>query len=285
MVGSQCWFFKGKNPKSEDRQMATRSNLSTKILESMEAWGSSEHDPASISEIAGELEVEGMEVFNALNKLEDAGKVTGIGRGLDSKWFLGKAEEAQEQTPTPAQRVKRRRRTKAEMAEAEAEAKNRTAYSANVAESQDGDMQHATPRVISAETPVIAENGETVTVPVDWDDDSKGRRELDSDKGERIISEDDMTELLKRVRERLRNEKPLTTDQWAEVVTQTVFDDFQVTRHEPKNGPALEVEIPPLPAGVHPHTWELAHQGNTEGARNFHLRQAKKQEEEYAARS
>lgn len=287
--------------------MATRSNLSTKILESLEAWNSSEHDPASIAEIAGELEVEGMEVFNALNKLEDAGKVTGIGRGLDSKWFLGKAEEAQEQTFTPAQRVKRKRRTKAEMAAAEAEAKNRTAYAANVAESQDGDMQHATPRVLDepkngtpvpraeftsegvkplpAVTPVIAENGETVTVPVDYDDPSKGRRELDADKGERIISEDDMKELLKRVRERLRNEKPLTTDQWAEVVTQTVFDDFQVTLHEPKNGPELDVEIPPLPAGVHPHTWELAHQGNTEGARNFHLRQAKKQEEEYAARS
>lgn len=288
--------------------MATRSNLSTKILESLEAWNSSEHDPASIAEIAGELEVEGMEVFNALNKLEDAGKVTGIGRGLDSKWFLGKAEETAP-VPTPAQRVKRKRRTKAEIEAARAEERERLTYATRVAESQEPGAQHLHPmqdarpepkngtpvpraeftsegvKPLPAVTPVIAENGETVTVPVDYDDPSKGRRELDADKGERIISEDDMTELLKRVRARLKNEKPLTTDQWAEVVTQTVFDDFSVTLHEPKNGPALEVEIPPLPAGVHPHTWELAHQGNTEGARNFHLRQAKKQEEEYAARS
>lgn len=267
--------------------MATRSNLSTKILESLEAWKSSEHDPASIAEIAGELEVEGMEVFNTLNKLEDAGKVTGIGRGLDSKWFLGKAEETTAPVPTPAERVKRKRRTKAEMEAARAEERERLTYATRVAESQEPGSQHLHPMedarpVIPAESPVVAENGETVTVPVDWDDESKGRRELDADKGERIISEDDMTELLKRVRARLKDEKPLTTDQWAEVVTQSVFDDFSVTLHEPKNGPALEVEIPPLPAGVHPHTWELAHQGNTEGARRFALRQAKKQEEEYA---
>lgn len=292
--------------------MATRSNLSTKILESLEAWKSSEHDPASIAEIAGELEVEGMEVFNTLNKLEDAGKVTGIGRGLDSKWFLGKAEETTAPVPTPAERVKRKRRTKAEMETARAEERKRLEYATRVSQSQEPGSQHlhpmedarpeepfysegalkdldtmakGEPPVIPAETPVVAENGEKVTVPVDWDDESKGRRELDADKGERIISEDDMTELLKRVRARLKDEKPLTSDQWAEVVTQSVFDDFSVTLHEPKNGPALEVEIPPLPAGVHPHTWELAHQGNTEGARRFAMRQAKKQEEEYAAQS
>jgi hypothetical protein len=144
-------------------------------------------------------------------------------------------------------------------------------------------MAKGEPPVIPAETPVVAESGETVTVPVDYDDESKGRRELDASKGERIISEDDMTALLKRVRARLADEKPLNPDQWAEVVTQTVFDDFSVTLHEPKNGSALESEIPPLPAGVHPHTWELAHQGNTEGARNYHMRQAKAQEAEYLA--
>jgi hypothetical protein len=170
------------------------------------------------------------------------------------------------------------------------EARKRTAYAANVAESQDADMQHATPRVVDAppvvpaETPVIAENGETVTVPVDYADESKGRRELDASKGERILSEDDMTALLRKVRERLASEKSLNTDQWAEVVTQAALDShFGVTLHEPKNGECPGVEIPPLPEGVHPHTWELAHDGNTQGARDYHMRQAKAQEAAYAA--
>lgn len=164
------------------------------------------------------------------------------------------------------------------------ENRKRLEYAANVAESQDMDAQHATPRVIPAETPVKAENGETVTVPVDYDDESKGRRELDASKGERILSEDDMTALLRKVRERLSHEKPLNTDQWSEVVTQAVLDShFAVTLHEPKNGECPGNEIPPIPEGVHPHTWELAHDGNTQGARDYHMRQAKAQEAAYAA--
>jgi hypothetical protein len=136
--------------------------------------------------------------------------------------------------------------------------------------------------VIPAATPVIAENGETVTVPVDYDDPSKGRRELDASKGERVLCEDDMTALLRKVRERLANEKPLNTDQWAEVVTQAVLDShFAVTLHEPKNGECPGNVIPPMPEGVHPHTWEMAHDANTQAARDYWTRKATQEEVAY----
>jgi len=270
--------------------MATRSNLQTKILEALTAWDSKEKDPAKIDEIAAELEVSDTEVFNALGELEEKGKVSGKGRGLTSVWWLGSAAETP--APTPAERVKRKRRTKAEMEAARAEERKRLEYAVRAAETQDEVMSQASDViertmdpveeiVIPAETPVVAENGEKVTVPVDYDDESKGRRELDASRGERIISEDDMTALLKRVRARLADEKPLSPDQWAEVVTQTVCDDFGVTLHEPKNGDCPDNEIPPLPEGVHPHTWELAHDGNTQGARDYHMRAAERQMEEY----
>lgn len=292
--------------------MATRSNLSTKILDSMEEWGSSEHDPASIAEIAGELEVEGMEVFNALNKLEDAGKVTGIGRGLDSKWFLGKSEEIKEETPasTPADRVKRRRRTKVEMEAAKAEARERLEYNTRVAQSQEPGSQHLHPMedthpVIPAETPVIAENGETVTIPVDFDDPSKGRRELDAAKGERVLSENTYRSTSKvhflpeTTAERVAPElTELFTDapQTAEAVQalirklqsllpQEETEGFSVVFHECKNGPALDdVEIPALPAGVSPNVWELAYTANTESAREHWKNVASAEESAYANR-
>lgn len=172
------------------------------------------------------------------------------------------------------------------LSEKREEARKRLEYAADVRDTQDMDYSQGESSVIPAETPVKAQDGSTVTVPVDYDNPTAGRRELDASKGERILSEDDMTALLRKVRARLADEKPLDTAQWAEIVTQAALDShFAVTLYEPKNGPALECEIPPLPEGVNPNTWELAHQGNTESARAYHMRQAKAQEAEYAARN
>lgn len=154
--------------------------------------------------------------------------------------------------------------------------------------------------VIPAEVPVIAENGETVTVPVDYDDTSKGRRELDASKGERVIAEDTF-----RVRKDMRRERgreeyvkafAMEAPKTAEAVEalikrlqnlhngmtgESVSEGFSVEFHEPKNGECPDVEIPPLPQGVNANTWELAHTGNTEGARRYHMARAKEQEEAY----
>jgi hypothetical protein len=283
--------------------MAARSTLDNKIMDALKAWESSKDDPAKISEIAGELGAAEAEVFNALGRLEDAGKVTGNGRGLTSVWFLGKAAETATETPVKA---KRTRRTKAQMETAREEERMRREYAVRVTESTEPGSQHRHPmedarpessvvatdyvavmstegvKPLPAETPVVAENGETVTVPVDWDDPSKGRRELDASKGERVLCEDDMTALLRKVRERLANEKPLNTDQWAEVVTQAVLDShFAVTLHEPKNGECPGNVIPPMPEGVHPHTWEMAHDANTQAARDYWTRKATQEEVAY----
>lgn len=173
-------------------------------------------------------------------------------------------------------------------------ARERLEYNTRVSESTEPGAQHRHPMTdaqgepkngtpLPAVTPVKAENGETVTVPVDYDNPTAGRRELDASKGERVLSEGDMMEIIRS----LRADAPKTAEavealrdrliSAAELMA-TTAPAFTVEIHAPKNGEALDVPIPPLPAGVHPHTWELAYQGNTEGARNYHMRQAKAQE-------
>ncbi len=182
------------------------------------------------------------------------------------------------------------------------DARERLEYAADVRDTQDMDFSQGEPKngtpvpraeftsegvkVLPAETPVKAQNGENVTVPVDYDNPSAGRRELDASKGERMISEGDMMEIIRS----LRADAPKTAEavealrdkliSAAELMA-TTAPAHTVTLHEPKNGEALTVPIPPLPAGVNENTWELAHQGNTEGARRFHMRQAKAQEAAY----
>lgn len=260
--------------------MATRTNsLESKILAALTEWESSAESPATLQEVMGEFELSDKEAYDILGKLEDAGKINSDGRWLTSVWFLGKGKE---ETPAPVVKPKRTRRTKAQMEAARAEAANRTAYAANVAESQDGDMQHATPRVIAAETPVKDSQGETVTVPVDYDNPSAGRRELDASQGEKIIAEDDMRAIIRRIREEIAGNA--SDEQITALVTQEVRGEFSVTLHTPKNGECPGNEIPPLPQGVNPNTWELAHDANTESARDHWKRVAKQQAEEYAAR-
>lgn len=274
--------------------MATRTtSLESKIMQALTEWDSSAESPATLQEVMGEFGTGDKETYDALGALEDAGKVNSEGRWLTSVWFIGKAEE---KTSAPVQdKPKRTRRTKAQMQAARAEEAKRTAYAANVAESQDMDAQHATPRVVTppvepkngtpvpraeftsegvkvlpAETPVIAENGETVTVPVDENDPTAGRRELDASKGEKIIAEDDMRSLILALK---RENAELKAKQSAEIPKSSA----ELIFHEPKNGPCPGNEIPAVPEGVHPHTWELAHDANTETARAYYMRQVEAQ--------
>lgn len=223
--------------------MATRTtSLESKIMDALKEWESSKETPATLQEVMGEFGTTDKETYDALGALEDAGKVSSEGRWLTSVWFLGSSETPEtvkEETPKP----KRKRRTKAEMAAAREEAANRTRYAANVAESQDMDAQHATPRVVTpsvvpAETPVIAQDGSTVTVPVDYDDESKGRRELDASQGERVIAEDDMRAMILELR---RENAALKAKRESETQEETATLVF----HEPKNGPCPGNEIPP----------------------------------------
>lgn len=157
---------------------------------------------------------------------------------------------------------------------------------------------------IPAVTPIMDSEGEPITVPVDYDNPEAGRRELDASKGERVLSEstyrqrESVEHAAKRENERMEyvrrvealrqsgNMSPesihaLIRELQGMVSEAPETEGFSVTFHEPKNGPALECEIPPIPAGVNPNTWELAHQGNTEGARRYHMRQAEAQEAAY----
>lgn len=212
-----------------------------------------------------------------------------------------------------------------------AEERNRLEYAANVRDTQDmdfsqgarddldvmakGEPKNGTPvpraeftregvKPLPAVTPVMDSEGEPITVPVDYDNPSAGRRELDASKGERVLSEstyrqrESVEHAAKRENERMEyvrrvealrqsgNMSPesihaLIRELQGMVSEAPETEGFSVTFHEPKNGPALECEIPPIPAGVNPNTWELAHQGNTEGARRFHMRQAEAQEAAY----
>ena len=290
--------------------MATRSNnLDSKILQALAEWESSAESPATVQEIAGEFGVSEAEAFNTLGKLEDSGKITGEGRGLTSTWWIG---EPKKETPAPVQEVKpkRKRRTKAEMEAARAEERARLEYNTRAAESQDMVMSQALTaldgilngadepladwerdamesaskgepvtvpmaEVLKAVEPVKDSQGETVTVPVDYDNPSAGRRELDASQGEKIIAEDDMRELIAR----LQRENAALKAKMSTPVQESDGNPFVVVFHEPKNGECPGNDIPPLPKGVNANVWEQAHDANTQSARDRWMREAKRQEE------
>jgi len=186
------------------------------------------------------------------------------------------------------------------------EARKRLEYATRAAETQDEVMSQAPAyfqepkhsKPLPAVEPVKDSQGATVTVPVDYDNPTAGRRELDASKGERVIGETTFRESAESIarRERARDEYMRATraeaPQSAEAVQalirrlQTLHStmtgepegaEFSVTFHEPKNGPALEREIPAMPEGVSPNVWELAFTANTESAREYWTRKAKEE--------
>lgn len=193
------------------------------------------------------------------------------------------------------------------------EERNRLEYAANARDTQDMDFSQREPKngvpvpraeftsegvkvldetpkssAIPAVTPIKDSEGENITVPVDYDNPEAGRRELDASKGERVISEDTYRVRTRTPLEALREDAPLTAEAVQAMINKlralpvmqevTESEGFSVTYHEPKNGPALEgVDIPALPAGINENTWELAHTGNTESARKWHMERAQEQ--------
>lgn len=195
------------------------------------------------NEIAGELksDITETEVFNILNTMEDAGSVSGEGRGLTSKWSIGGTVETPVQAPA---KPKRTRRTKAEMEAAREEERKRTEYNARVAETQDMDhAQSPTVQALSIELP----KDEPVTI-------------LDTPPTGTVTVMPSAASLL--------GVSPSLTIPAAPVEPvkpKTVTLEI----HEPKNGPCPGNDVPPCPEWCNPNVWELAHDANTESARAY----------------
>lgn len=99
--------------------------------------------------------------------------------------------------------------------------------------------------IAKAQQPVKAADGTNVTVPVS--EDSEERRELDASKGERLISEDLMSDVIQNLME----------ETWI-----PTFDESKIT--EDFEAPEM---LPAIPVGVSENTWFMAHCANTESAR------------------
>lgn len=249
-----------------------------KAFVTLESFGVTQDDPVSTSDFAAEMGVTDAEAFHLLDTLANAELVDAKGRGISAEWWIDVPDVSAENATSIAQEAlsgyvpePATVATKAvpSKAEKDAEARARLAYAANVAESQDGDMQHATPRVIPAETPVKAEDGSTVTIPVDFDDPSKGRRELDAAKGERVISEDTITVKATPKPERLPEIDGL--DQFIDAETGDMVYESRIV----KMGLALPEpdSIPKRLEGVNPNMWDHAHTAITQQGRDWAMRQ------------
>lgn len=272
-----------------------------KAFVTLESFGVTQDDPVSTSDFAAEMGVTDAEAFHLLDTLANAELVDAKGRGISAEWWIdvpdvsaeNAASIAQEAlsgyVPEPATVATKAVSSKAEK---DAEARARLAYAANVAESQDGDMQHATPRVIPAETPVIAADGKPVTVPVDPENNPKGaRRELDASKGERLIKEERVSDIVASIRkdapktadavqalaDKLKTLEPKRLpeidglDQFIDAETGDMVYESRIV----KMGLALPEpdSIPKRPEGVNPNMWDHAHTAITQQGRDWAMRQ------------
>lgn len=102
--------------------------------------------------------------------------------------------------------------------------------------------------VVKAVKPVKGKDGQNVTVPVS--EGSTERRELDASKGERVIAEEDMRDVIKSLK---AQPKP----------------SWQNEEHESKIEELPEVPMLCPPDGVPANIWELAYNANTEAARSY----------------
>lgn len=198
----------------------------------------------------------GGKIANAIPDVsEESAKETAYSTLMDTSFSVAEA-------PKP----KRTRRTKAQM---------------------EADKQDAAPAV----EPVKDSEGENITIPVDFDDPSKGRRELDASKGERVIGEDTYTvsemrrediALAREIKETLPAMHALhapktdvaikeLADKLAELTLETWTPTYADPKNEPYEGPE---SIPAVPAGVTENTWFMAHYADTESARAWWMSKA-----------
>ena len=265
-------------------------------------FDSSETDPVSVQEMADELDAPLSEnAFTLLETLADA-ELIEFERG---KVWISRDDVTETNAEDIAVNA-------LNGFEPKSDARKRLEYAVKVAESQDAVMSQApeftnptpvevahalaTENAVKAVTPVIAENGEKVTIPVDFDDPSKGRRELDASKGERLISEDTFKvsapKTEKAIQELADKIKELTVkpERLPEIdgLDQFIDDESGDMVYESrihKMGLALPEpdSIPERPEGVHPNTWDMAHTAITQSARDHWLKVAKAQEDAHKA--
>jgi hypothetical protein len=229
----------------------TVQSMHTRIL----SWVR-EYEGVSFQEVSEEFGITDVEANNVLVELSNDDLV----EIKDGMWIALPTEDWQQETEQD-------------------EARARLEYAVRAAETQDEVMSQS-PKVqardkdLKAAEPIQAADGTTVTVPVDFDDLSKGRRELDASKGERLLSEDTYT-----VRTVIPQPDKGLAQFKDEETGDMVFESSII-----KNGLALDEpsEIPPLPAGVNRNVWELAHSAITQTARDYWRRQATAAMEEFA---
>lgn len=243
-----------------------------KVFVTLAQFETSETDPVTVQEIAGELDAPLSE--NAFSLLEDLADAELIEFERGKVWISREnvTEHNAEDIAVNALNG----------FEPKSDARKRLEYATKVSESQDAVMSQSpehTGKVVPAVEPVKAQDGSTVTIPVDFEDPSKGRRELDAAKGERLISEDVI-----KVRE---TPKPARLpeidglDQFIDAETGDMVYESRII----KMGLALDEpeSIPERPAGVHAHVWDMAHTAITQSARDYWLARAKDQQEEHTA--
>ena len=241
------------------------------VFVTLAQFDSSETDPVSVQEMADELDAPLSEnAFTLLEDLADA-ELIEFERG---KVWISREDVTEENAEDIAVNA-------LNGFEPKSDARKRLEYAVKVAESQDMDYSQSPEHsgsVVKAETPVIAADGTPITVPVDFDDPSKGRRELDASKGERLISEETITVKATPKPERLPEIDGL--DQFIDDETGDMVYESRIV----KSGIALDEpeSVPPLPDGVNANVWDLAHTAITQSARDYWMRQVKAQQENAA---
>lgn len=249
-------------------------------------FDSSETDPVSVQEMADELDAPLSEnAFSLLENLADA-ELIEFERG--KVWI-----SREDVTETNAEDIAV---NALNGFEPKSDARKRLEYAVRVAESQDMDFsqspKHSGKTVEPAKTPVIAADGKPVTVPVDPENNPKGaRRELDASKGERLIKEEKVSDIVASI----RKDAPKTAD-----AVQALADKLKTL--EPKRLPEIDGldqfidaetgdmvyesrihkmglalpepdSIPKRPEGVNPNMWDHAHTAITQQGRDWAMRQ------------
>lgn len=258
-------------------------------------FDSSETDPVSVQEMADELDAPLSEnAFSLLENLADA-ELIEFERG--KVWI-----SREDVTETNAEDIAV---NALNGFEPKSDARKRLEYAVKVAESQDMDFsqspKHSGKTVEPAKTPVIAADGKPVTVPVDPENNPKGaRRELDASKGERLIKEEKVSDIVASIRkdapktadavqalaDKLKTLEPKRLpeidglDQFIDAETGDMVYESRIV----KMGLALPEpdSIPERPAGVNPNLWDHAHTALTQQGRDWAMRQIKAQQENAA---
>lgn len=197
--------------------------------------GATEDSPTSITNIAVELNTSNPEIVLLLEKLENLGLAQY--ESLAGQFMAWLADP--EITPETAQ-----------------DAYNKAAGI------------KAPKSVRKAAQPIKGSDGKNVTVPVS--EGSSERRELDAAQGERVISEDNMRDVVRNLTKGENVDMDnIPTGSWENEAPEThyvLYDADNVTGHmilpEPEN-------IPEPPKGVNPNFWELAYTANTLPARKY----------------